>query len=112
MSFNPKRLAVEYYFGDLQYWKLPRVAADGLENGYDGPALRGLAGLANLSCGDIHAEDIRENEIASAFCEMGVDAPITKESARLTLAIESAQKGVEWRGERVRRGYAHSHLFV
>ena len=22
MSFNPKRLAVEYYFGDLQYWKL------------------------------------------------------------------------------------------
>lgn len=97
MPLGREQLAVLYYFGDLQYWKLPRIAADALEEGCDGPALRTLAGLASLSSGNIRAEDIRENEIDSAFCEMGVDAPITKDRARLVLATESAQRALHGR---------------
>jgi hypothetical protein len=89
MRINPKRLAVEYYFGDLQYWKLPRIAADALEEGYDGPASRSLAGMLNPV-----ESDMRTDEIARAFREMGVDAPISKENARLALAIESVQKAL------------------
>lgn len=94
MQNDPKKLAIDYYFGDLQYWKLPRFAADALENGYDGPVLRRLAGLANLSSHDIRAEDIEANEIDAAFREMGVDAPITKDAARLALALESARRAL------------------
>lgn len=94
MSFDPKRIAVEYYFGDLQYWKLPAIAADALENGYDGPALRRLAGLADLATGNVRAEDLPANEIDSAFREMSVDAPIAKETAQMILATESAQRAV------------------
>ena len=89
MRIDPKNLAVDYYFGDLQYWKFPRIAADALEEGYDGPALRRLAGLANPVSGDI-----QEDEIDAAFREMGVDAPITEDNARLALAIKSAHKAL------------------
>jgi hypothetical protein len=89
MRIDPKNLAVDYYFGDLQYWKLPRIAADALEEGYDGPALRRLAGLANPV-----SSDIQENEIDAAFREMGVDAPITEDDALLALAIKSAHKAL------------------
>lgn len=95
MPLDREQLAVLYYFGDLQLWKLPRIAADALEEGYDGPALRALAGLASLSSGHIRAEDIRENEIDCAFREMGVNAPIAKDQARLALATESAQRALE-----------------
>jgi hypothetical protein len=94
MWFDPEQLAILYYFGDLQYWKVPRIAADALEEGYDGSALRALAALASLSKGDVRAEDIRANEIDSAFCEMGVNAPITKDEARLVLATKCAQKAL------------------
>jgi hypothetical protein len=94
MLLDREQLAVQYYFGDLQYWKLPRIAADALEEGLDGPGLRALAGLASLSRRDIRAEDIRANEIDSAFCEMGISAPIAKDQARLILATESAQKAL------------------
>jgi hypothetical protein len=94
MHFDPAKLAVEYYFGDLQYWKLPPIAADALELGYDGPALRKLAGLANRIGSEIRADDLRANEIDSAFREMGVNAPITKDKARMVLAIESANRAL------------------
>ena len=87
MRFDPKKLAVEYYFGDLQYWKLPRMATEALVEGYDGPALRSLAGLTNPVAGDI-----LDQAVDSSFREMGVDAPIAKDDARLILAVESAQK--------------------
>jgi hypothetical protein len=89
MSFDPKDIAVHYYFGDLQYWKMPGIAADALELGYDGRALRILAGLMNPTEGDI-----RQEEIDSAFKEMGVAAPISKEQARLILARQSAVKAI------------------
>ncbi len=94
MSIDREELAIQYYFGDLQYWKLPRIAADALEEGYDGPALRRLAGLETRSIGDVRAEDIEPNQVDSAFREMGVNAPISKDQARLVLATESAQKAL------------------
>ena len=94
MPIDPNRIAVEYYFGDLPYWRLPRIATDALEQGHDGPALRRLAGLANKSGGDIREIDLQADEVDSAFCEMGVDAPITKEKARMVLAIESAHRAL------------------
>jgi hypothetical protein len=87
-AFNPSRLAVLYYFGDLQYWKLPGVAVDALVNGYDGAALRKLAGL-----NDVVESDLPVGEVDSAFQEMGVAAPISKAEATLILATE-AVKGV------------------
>lgn len=86
---DPYRIAVLYYFGDLEYWKLPQIAADALEQGYDGEALRRLAGLMNPV-----ASDIRPEEIDSAFREMGVDAPLARDHARLVLAAESANKAL------------------
>ena len=82
-------LAVLYYFGDLGYWKLPDIADEALIVGFDGVALRRLAGLGNLVRSDLIPADID-----SAFREMGVDAPISKDAARLTLAVESARKAV------------------
>ena len=94
MPFDPAKLAVEYYFGDLQYWKLPPIAADALQLGYDGPALRRLAGLANRIRKEIREDDVRANEIDSVFREMGVNAPITKDKARMVLAVESANRAL------------------
>jgi hypothetical protein len=88
-AFNPMELAVLYYFGDLGYWKLPDIADEALIVGFDGVALRRLAGLGNLVRSDLIPADID-----SAFREMGVDAPISKDAARLTLAVESARKAV------------------
>jgi len=89
MRIDPKRLAIDYYFGDLQYWKLHNIATAALEDGHDGPALRRLAGLVNPV-----ASDIQDSEVDTAFREMGVDAPIPKNEARLTLAFESAHKAL------------------
>jgi len=89
MDFDPNRLAVLYYFGELQYWKLPQIAVDALESGFDGNSLRRLAGLTNPV-----ASDMRPAEIDAAFREMGVDAPIPRDSAMLTLALETAQNAL------------------
>jgi hypothetical protein len=86
---DPHKLAVLYYFGDLQYWKLPQIAADALERGYDGNSLRRLAGLMNPV-----ESDIRTADIDSAFTEMGVAAPLTEDYARLVLAAEAATKAL------------------
>jgi hypothetical protein len=85
-DFNPSRLACLYYFGELQYWKLPGVAVDALVNGYDGAALRKLAGLK----GAVESE-LPVGEIDSAFREMGVAAPISKAEAALILATEAVK---------------------
>jgi hypothetical protein len=34
-QFDPNKLAVLYYFGDLNYWQLPAISADALEHGFD-----------------------------------------------------------------------------
>ena len=95
MHLDAKRIAIEYYFGDLQYWKLPGLALRALEEGYDGAALRKLAGLANLSRAQMRADDVDAREIDAAFREMGVKAPIKEDDARLILAIESANRALK-----------------
>jgi hypothetical protein len=85
-DFNPSKLAALYYFGDLQYWKLPGLAVDALVNGYDGVALRKLAGL-----NDVVESDLSVGEIDSAFQEMGVAAPVPKGEAVLILATEAVK---------------------
>jgi hypothetical protein len=89
VKFDPNKFAVLYYFGDLSYWQLPAISADALEHGFDGRYLRRLAGLVNPV-----ASDIRPEEIDSAFREMGVDAPVPKDKARLALATEAAQRAM------------------
>ena len=87
MRLQPRQLAIEYYFGDLQYWKLPSIAVQALEEGYDGPALRTLAGIAKPVLAEMDM-----GQIDLAFREMGVmDAPISKNNARLFLATQLAE---------------------
>jgi hypothetical protein len=66
MNFDPNEIAIQYYFGKLDPWKLPGIAADALEFGYDGSTLRKLAGMTSPT-----EIDIRRHEIDSAFMEMG-----------------------------------------
>ena len=95
-DFNPFKFATLYYFGDLQYWKLPEVAIDALVNGYDGVALRKLAGLKGRK--DIAEGDLRGVTIDSAFQEMGVAAPIPKAEAALILATEAVKGAIDGGG--------------
>ncbi|HEX4424901.1 MAG TPA: hypothetical protein VH079_05860 [Terriglobales bacterium] len=88
-KFDPNKLAVLYYFGDLSYWQLPDIFADALGHGFDGRALRRLARLVKPV-----ERDIRPEEIDSVFREMGVVAPVPKDEARLTLATEAARRAV------------------
>lgn len=89
MVMDPYRLAVRYYFGELGYWELPKIAQDALEQGYDGPSLRRLAGLTSPV-----ASDISREEIDAAFKEMGVAAPMARDRTRLVLAAESASQAL------------------
>ncbi|MDE3062308.1 MAG: hypothetical protein KGJ51_04545 [Acidobacteriota bacterium] len=94
MTIDPKRIAAEYYFGDLQYWQIPGIFIHALEEDFDGPALRRIAGLAILNRKDILKVEIEPNDIDSAFREMGVDAPISKQRAQMILATECAAKAM------------------
>ena len=92
-SFDPQRRAVEYYFGDLSYWQLPAICVQALEHGFDGRALRVIAGLVNR--GRLLTEtDICTDEIDSAFREMGVNAPIPEDAARLVLATNAVRRAL------------------
>ena len=96
-AFDPQAIAVEYYFGDLGYWQLPAICIKALERGFDGRALRRIAGLVNLNPvrGRLLREtDIRADEIDSAFREMGVNAPMPKDEARLVLATDAAKRAL------------------
>jgi len=92
-NFDPHAMAVEYYFGDLSYWQLPDICIQALEHDFDGRALRVIAGLVDR--GRLLTEtDIRPDEIDSAFREMGVNAPIPKDEARLVLATKAVRRAL------------------
>jgi hypothetical protein len=88
-KLDPQRLAVLYYFGELGYWRMPKIAADALEQGYDGAALRRLAGLLHPV-----QDDMKPAEIDAAFREMGVAAPIPKVETQLILACEASARAL------------------
>jgi hypothetical protein len=92
-NFDPHAMAVEYYFGDLRYWQLPDICVQALEHDFDGRTLRRIAGLADR--GRLLTEnDIRPDQIDSAFCEMGVNAPIPRDEARLVLATKAVRRAL------------------
>src|SRR5215469_9070516 len=92
-SFDPHAIAVEYYFGDLSYWQLPAMCIQALQHGFDGKALRIIAGM--VTRGRLLTEtDIRADEIDSAFRDMGVNAPIHKDEARLALATNAVRRAL------------------
>lgn len=93
-SFDPQAMAVEYYFGDLSYWQLPDICVQALERGFDGRALRIIAGLSTTPGRLLTETDIRADEIDSAFREMGVNAPIPKNEARLVLATNAVRRAL------------------
>ena len=101
-SFDPHALAVEYYFGDLDYWQVPAICIQALEPGFDGSALRIIAGLVNLNPVRgrlLTGNDIRADQIDSAFREMGVNAPIPKDEARLVLATNAVRRALSGESE-------------
>jgi hypothetical protein len=95
-DFNPSKLATLYYFGDFQYWKLPELAINALVNGYDGVALRKLAGLEGRR--NIAESDLPSGLIDAAFRELGVDAPIPRDTAALILATEAVKGAIQGDG--------------
>jgi hypothetical protein len=92
-SFDPQRMAAHFYFGDLSYWELPEICVQALERGFDGRALRIIAGLVNRGR-QLTETDIRADEIDSAFREMGVNTPIPKDEARLVLATNAVRRAL------------------
>lgn len=74
-------MRVLYYLGDLQYREIPAIFVEALEHGFDRYALRRLPQMVNPV-----KRDIRPQEIDLAFCEIGVNAPIPKDGARLVAA--------------------------
>jgi hypothetical protein len=93
-NFDPQAMAVEYYFGDLSYWQLPEICVQALDHGFDGRALRRIAGLATNPGRLLTQTEIRSDEIDSAFREMGVNAPIGKDEARLVLATNAVRRAL------------------
>ena len=89
MGFDPVRMGVRWYFGELLHEDLPSICIDALENGYDGPMLRRLAGLAKPT-----SRDLTEAQVERAFHEMGVAAPVSERDCQLFLATETAQAAV------------------
>src|SRR6185312_12779867 len=52
-TLNPDLFVAKWYCGFVQTEDLPEFAADALEAGYDGPALRRLAGLIKPTSTDV-----------------------------------------------------------
>lgn len=52
-TFNPDMFVAKWYCGRVQPEDMPQFAADALEAGYDGPALRRLAGLIRPTAMDV-----------------------------------------------------------
>ena len=84
--FDPVRYAVRWYFRELSHEDLPAICIEGLEHGYDGPMLRRLAGLVKPT-----SRDVTDVQVARAFREMGIAAPVSERDCQLFLAIETAQ---------------------
>jgi hypothetical protein len=73
-SFDPQAIAVEYYFGDLSSWQLPAICIQVLEHGFDGRALRIIAGLVNLNLARQAKREI-QNSTAAILMETPLISP-------------------------------------
>lgn len=86
---DPKLVAAKWYVGELPGEQMPEIACQALEQGRDGKNLRYLAGLS----GPIR-RDIVEI-VDRALRELGVETPITKREAALSMARRVASEITE-----------------
>jgi epoxide hydrolase 4 len=78
-KFDVHQVALEWYYGDFPAEHMPAFAVWALQNEYDGPALRELAGLKSAT---------RSNEgklVERAFLELGIQPMTQQEAAKLLI---------------------------
>jgi hypothetical protein len=87
LDFN--LVAARWYLEELSGEEMSGIACQALELGYDGKNLRRLAGLSNPARRD--AADV----VDAALRELGVQAPIAKRDAALSMAKQVASRIIE-----------------
>jgi hypothetical protein len=88
-TFNPDLFVAKWYCGSVYIENLPQFAADALEAGYDGPALRRLAGLMKPTLTDVG--DLFQRSLA----EIGTITIQNLEQATILLARTTARDIIE-----------------
>ena len=84
---SPRLIAAQWVANDIYAERMPRIAADLLEAGYDTPALRLLAGEMQAQC----RADVEELA-GKAFRELGVPYPVTEVQANLIVTRQIARE--------------------
>ena len=83
----PQLLPAKWICHDIYGEEMPSIAADLLEEGYDSPSLRRLAGETEATC----FADV-EDLVAKVFHEFSVPYPITTSEAREVLTRQAARE--------------------
>ena len=89
MTFNAKAFAARWYASLLFPEDVPELAADALEAGFDGPALRRLAGLIRPTSVDIFPW------IDTALKEIGQVETLSREAALIEVGRSVAKQIVD-----------------
>lgn len=89
VTFDPRLLAARWYARRLFPEGVPQAAADALEAGFDGPALRRLAGLIRPTLVDI------QPWIENALEEIGQVEPLSQEEGLIAIAEPVARHIVD-----------------
>jgi hypothetical protein len=90
-SFSPRLIQARWTLGKLASEDMPGLAQDALTSGYDGPAIRRLAGLLNPVKTDV------EPQLSGFFGELGQPENLSQEQAAIVLACFVADAIVEGR---------------
>jgi hypothetical protein len=84
---SPYLLAARWQSHDLYGEDMPQIAADLLEDGYDTPSIRQLAGEMNVrSSSDV------ESLVERMFTELAIRYPITEVEAKLLISRQIARE--------------------
>ena len=107
MTFDPKIFAALWYARQLFPESVPEFASSALEAGFDGPALRRLAGLIRPTSVDV------DPLLETALTEIGCTKPLSSEQALIELGRQVARQIVEgtvapFEGCRILAAYAMS----
>jgi hypothetical protein len=90
-EFNPDLFVAKWYCSFAYSEQMPQFAADALEAGYDGPALRRLAGLVKPTTGDVG------DLFTQSLTEIETVKVHNTEQAAVLLARTTAQDMIEER---------------
>jgi hypothetical protein len=85
----PELIAARWVAGDIYAEKMPEVAADLLEAGFDTPSLRRLAGEWHASC----RADVEEL-VAKMLSELGVQIPASEAEAKMLATRQIAREAI------------------